>query len=138
MKTLTTLLILLLATTALAQAPAFVEYQWSQPTMTQGNPALNIPPIPTPAGSLDKYEVWRATPSDTTFVGFTPAVSPYTTDIQYAVAVDWNVPTTIRVRALDVQGRAGPWSLWADVLTVEPGAPGQTAKPEPVRVYFGS
>lgn len=135
MKVLLILLILLVAIPVYSQT--YVEFKWDQPDSTMGNPDQEIPPTAMPDGYILKYEIFKATPTDTLYYGEVPAPFALADSVVATVEFELFVPSSIQVRALDQQNRPGPMSEWSDPFTVEPGPPGEATKPEPIRVIFG-
>jgi hypothetical protein len=44
--------------------------------------------------------------------------------------LEWGTTYRARVRGVDAQGRAGPWSDWSTELVLDQGAPGGCGSPE--------
>ncbi|MHA1859139.1 MAG: hypothetical protein ACTSUU_06810 [Candidatus Thorarchaeota archaeon] len=130
------LLVLILLIPTLALSQTYVEFTWQQPDSTMGVPP-DLPPQATKDGSITKYEIFKATPTDTLYYGEVPAPFAVADSVLASVEFEMDVPTSITVRAVDLQGRAGPMSEWSTAFTVEPGPPGEATKPEPIRVHFG-
>lgn len=139
MKLILTILLLaiLLISPTFVSAQTYVEFQWTQPDSTAGNPDQGIPPQATPPGSIIRYEIFKATPADTTYYGDVVAPANLSDMVVASVEVELYEGSSIRVRAVDIRGQRGTFSLWSEAITVEPGAPGETSQPDPVRVYFG-
>ncbi len=79
---------------------------------------------PTTGSPVHHYEVQRSSDNGTSWTSVTTTTTA-------SVVLALNVGTTylVRVRALDAQGRAGPWSASSDPNTPDAGPPGACGKP---------
>ena len=142
MKFLVSLLMLLVvfAIPTFSMAQSTVEFFWTQPDSSAGSTMPNGDPcckMALPDGDLEKYEIFIATPADTTYWGFVLAPNDLSENGTAIVPFDLLVPSSIAVRAVDIRGRTGALSLFSEPITLDPGPPDAPATPATVRVFFG-
>lgn len=136
---LTVLLALLLANTAMAQTSQ-VQFYWTQVDSTLGTLMPDGSRCCKRAiedGGLAKYEIFIATPTDTSYWGFVEAPYAIADTVIALVPFEMYVSSSIAVRAVDIRDKTGPLSLWSVPFTVDPGEPAAPPQPTPIRVYFG-
>ena len=143
MKTVALILLLALIvalTPSIIFAQTLVEFQWDQPDSTTGtfqHDGTICCKSPIPDGDISHYEIFTATPTDTLYYGEVPAPTDISTPTTALVPLQMLVPTSIRVRAVDIRSNVGPFSDYSVTFTVDPGPPGVTPTPAPIGVYFG-
>lgn len=139
MKALILLLALLTAGLASAQE-VFVEYNWVQPDSTVGSTLETgevVGKMAIPDGWIVSYEIMIAAKNDTTMYGTVDAPALIADLGRAVVPVHFNKPTSIRVRAIDIDGRVSDFGEWSDAFTVDPGKPVKPGKPNVFRVFLG-
>lgn len=139
MKILILLLATLLASPVVAQ-PLFVEYNWTQPDSTVGSTLESgevVGRMAIPDGWIASYEVMLAAGKDTTLYGLVDAPATIAELGRAVVPVAFSQPTSIRVRAIDKDGRVSDFGEWSDPFTVDPGKPVPPGKPSVLRVFLG-
>lgn len=139
MKTLTLLLATLLASTAAAQQ-VFVEYNWTQPDSTVGSTVEGgqvVGKMAIPDGWIASYEIMVAADTDTTIYGTIDAPVAIAELGRAVIPIQFNKATSVRVRAIDQDGRVSDFGEWSDPFTVDPGKPVPPGKPNVLRVFLG-
>ena len=139
MKILLTALALLTASVAHAQQ-VFVEFRWDQPDSTVGSLAEGgavVGRMAIPDGWIKDYEVEIAAGADTTVFGLVSAPASIAAEGLAVVPVNFNVPTAVRVRAIDRDGRVSEYSEWSLTFTVDPGPTVPPGRPRAARVFLG-
>jgi len=139
MKLLVLLLALLMATVATAQQ-VFVEFRWDQPDSTVGSLTDDgrvIGRMLIPDGWIENYEIQIAAGADTTIFGLAAAPLSIAAEGVAVIPVDFNVPTAMRVRAIDKDGRISEYSPWSMTFTVDPGPSMPPGQPRATRVFLG-
>lgn len=140
MKTLIlALLIALLASTVCAQT-VMVEYRWAQPDSTMGSlteTGAVVGKMKIPDGWLSHYFIEVKAGSNTTTIGPVEAPASISAEGVAVVPVSFNTPTTVRVKAVDKEGRESAYGAWSLTFTVDPGPPVPPGQPFVARVYLG-
>ena len=116
------LLIVLLAGTASAQTQGQAKFMWAQPDTT-------IQGIPIGDGWLSMYEIFVAARGDTVLHTRTDAPHAIADSVSAYVAMDFFVPLTVRVRAIDKWDGVGLFSEWSEIHIIVPGVAAEPSKP---------